>query len=106
MADIDVDAVRDRLRAAMAAKGVAAKPLAKKAKLGETAVRDLLEGRSDNPRIKTLSAIAGALGVSLDYLLGTDIVPSKVVSIWSAMDEDDHEQAIRVLETFRRADRA
>lgn len=44
---------------------IGSKPLAKKAGIGETAVRDILEGHSGNPRIGTLSAIAEALQITL-----------------------------------------
>lgn len=46
------------------------KSLSQKAKLNDTAVRDILEGRSKNPRHDTLQKIAKALGCSLGDLTG------------------------------------
>lgn len=44
--------------------------LALAAGLGHTAVRDILDGRATSPRYATLSALAGVLGVSVEYLAG------------------------------------
>lgn len=44
--------------------------VAKRAKLGTTAVRDILEGRSDLPNIRTLLRIADALDCQVYDLLG------------------------------------
>jgi repressor LexA len=66
---IDMSTVKRNLRRLMTKAGIGAKPLAKKARIGETAVRDILEDRSSNPRINTLSSIAAALEVSLSEIL-------------------------------------
>jgi transcriptional regulator with XRE-family HTH domain len=102
MDKIDMGTVRARLRQAMNDKGIGAKPLSKAAGLGEGAVRDIREGKSSNPGIKTLCALASALGVPLDYLLGTDTVPANVVSIWSDIPHADRAAAARVLEAFKK----
>jgi transcriptional regulator with XRE-family HTH domain len=102
MSKIDMDTVRDRLRQAMTDNGIGAKPLSKAAGLGEGAVRDIREGKSSNPGIKTLAALAAQLGVSLEYLLGTDTVPANVVDIWSAIPAADRDAATRVLEAFKK----
>ncbi len=64
------DRLRRTLRQLMKAEGIGAKPLAKRVGLGETAVRDIIEGNSLNPRIGTLSAIADYFNVTVTYLLG------------------------------------
>jgi len=46
------------------------KSLSQKASLNDTAVRDILEGRSKNPRHDTLQKIAKALGCTLSDLTG------------------------------------
>ena len=53
----------------MQARGVKARPLALKAGLGETAVRDILQGKSQQPRRRTLEKIAAALGLPAGYFL-------------------------------------
>jgi transcriptional regulator with XRE-family HTH domain len=100
----DMNIVRDRLRDAMSAANIGAKPLAKKAGLGETAVRDIREGNSLDPRISTLAALADALEVDFNYLIGSNGVPSKVVSIWESIPDEDRPRAIQVLEAFRKSD--
>lgn len=89
-----IEMIRARLRALMKSAGIGAKPLAKAAGLGETAVRDLLEGHSQNPRIGTLRALADYFGVPLEHLLGEDLVV--VVGYVGAGGEvvfvDDHEK--------------
>jgi phage repressor protein C with HTH and peptisase S24 domain len=71
----DTEAIRVSLQAAMDRKGIKAKPLAKAASLGETAVRDILEGRSNDPRLGTLHKIAEALEVPLENIIGSARVP-------------------------------
>ena len=46
------------------------KSLARAAKLNETAVRDILKGRSKNPRIDTLEALSRVLGCNVSELRG------------------------------------
>lgn len=54
-----------------------AKALSLDAGLGETAVRDIIEGRSQKPRNDTLQAIVGRLNKSLDDLVN----PNQTVSV-------------------------
>lgn len=63
-----VDVLTDRLRALMKEHGVKAAPLARRAQLNESAVRDILRGRSKNPGIVTLSKIAGVLNLRASAL--------------------------------------
>lgn len=55
----------DRLRALLAEKGRTARDVSRKAKLGETAVKDILSGKSKRPEFKTLLAIANELGCAV-----------------------------------------
>lgn len=71
----DIDAIRAELQRAMDRKGIKAKPLAKAAALGETAVRDILEGRSKDPKLGTLYKLAETLEIPVDDLLGANRVP-------------------------------
>jgi len=61
----------DRLKALIAAKQTNPAALSKAAGLNPRAVSDILEGRSLNPRVDTLQAIAGVLGVQVTDLIGT-----------------------------------
>ena len=58
-----------RLKAAIEAQGNNYKAVSKKARLGETAVRDIVVGRVRNPGIYTIDRIAAALGTSIAELL-------------------------------------
>lgn len=58
-----VDTLTDRLRILMREHKVKAAPLARAAKLNESAVRDILRGRSKNPGIVTLKKIASVLNL-------------------------------------------
>lgn len=62
--------LRKNLAEAMDRAGIKARPLAEKAGLGQTAVRDFLTGRSKFPRYETIVALAEALGTTADFLLG------------------------------------
>ncbi|MCI4661639.1 MAG: helix-turn-helix transcriptional regulator [Neomegalonema sp.] len=56
-----IERLNDRLKELMKEHGVKAAPLARRAQLNESAVRDILRGRSKNPGIVTLERIAGVL---------------------------------------------
>lgn len=58
-----VDTLTDRLKILMKEYRVKAAPLARAAKLNESAVRDILRGRSKNPGIVTLKKIASVLNL-------------------------------------------
>ncbi len=60
------------LRRLMVAAGFNQKSLARAAELNETAVRDILKGRSKNPRIDTLDALAKTLRCPVSALRGHD----------------------------------
>lgn len=68
--------LQTELRRRMVEAGFNQKSLARKAGLNETAVRDILKGRSRNPRIDTLEAIARRLGCSVPQLRGTKDAPA------------------------------
>jgi transcriptional regulator with XRE-family HTH domain len=78
--------MRERIRAEMEAQGLNPKTLSKKASLSETYVRDLLEGRSQDPKLSKIQAVADALGKSLAWLTdGQD--SAEVVSIMPSLDK-------------------
>lgn len=58
-----VDTLTDRLKVLMREHRVKAAPLARAAQLNESAVRDILRGRSKNPGIVTLKKIASVLNL-------------------------------------------
>ena len=60
----------DRLKARMSAVGLNQRSLAVEAGLHEDRVRNILRGRSRNPRADTVDALAMVLGVSATWLLG------------------------------------
>jgi transcriptional regulator with XRE-family HTH domain len=78
--------MRERIRAEMEAQGLNPKTLSKKASLSETYVRDLLEGRSQDPKLSKIQAVADALGKSLAWLTeGQE--SAEVVSIMPSLDK-------------------
>ena len=64
----------ERIKAAMAKQQISQKQLALKANVTESAMSYYVNGERI-PRSDILSRIAAALGVSTDYLLGTDTDP-------------------------------
>lgn len=70
----EVTRVKAELRRLMERKGIKAKPLAKKAGLGETAVRDIFEREGSDMKVGTLHKLAGALDVTIDGILGAGAV--------------------------------
>jgi len=73
-AAVNIDEIRRRIEAEMAAKGFSRRSLSKKAGVGQTSVRDLLE-RTDNPGIGTLFKIAEALELPFESISGAEQVP-------------------------------
>jgi phage repressor protein C with HTH and peptisase S24 domain len=61
----------------MADSGLGQKALALKAGLNETAVRDILIGKSRHPRHDTIEKLAGVLGASVAELLGGAKAPKQ-----------------------------
>lgn len=61
--------MRERIRVEMDAQGLNPKALSKRAKLSETYIRDLLEGRSQDPKLSKILAVARALGKDLGWLV-------------------------------------
>jgi hypothetical protein len=61
------------------------------ADLGITAVRDILDGRVASPRYATLQALAGVLGISVDYLVngGASSATASVAPIRGAIELRD-----------------
>lgn len=63
---------RDALRRLVAESGRSARAISLDAKLGATAVKDILSGKSKDPGAKSLIAIAGQLGVTVSDLMASD----------------------------------
>lgn len=94
---IDINLLRDNLSALMEARGTNPKRLARDAGLGETAIRDIMKGRSDNPKVDTIHKIADALQVPL-YRLTTNIEsaqPVRYVPLVGAISAGDWMLAIQ-----------
>lgn len=68
-----IDVLTDRLRVLMREYNVKAAPLARRAQLNESAVRDILRGRSKNPGIVTLKKIASVLNLRPSALFEAEI---------------------------------
>ena len=67
----ELQRVREALREAMARKGFRNKPLAIKAGLGDTSVRDLLDNEDRDIKLGTLLKIAGAMDLDIGELIGS-----------------------------------
>lgn len=67
----EVARVKAELKKLMDRRGIKAKPLSKKAGLGETAVRDIFERVDADMKVGTLHALAGALDVTIDDIIGS-----------------------------------
>lgn len=70
--------VAKQIERRMKALNLNPKSLSQKASLNDTAVRDIIEGRSKNPRHDTLQKIAKALGCTVADLMGERLTRSPV----------------------------
>lgn len=60
----------NRLRQQMKIAGINARELSQKAKVGKSFVYDILSGKSTNPTTSKIQAVADALGIGLQELMG------------------------------------
>lgn len=89
-----IDGFADRLRAALAAKGMKIVNLAKATKSNTTTISSYVSGTSD-PSATKLAKIASCLGVSADWLLGL----SPIMRQGKAAAEKGPEKAkVRIIE--------
>ena len=68
-------ALKDRIAAAMRARGMSQAELSRATDMGSSKVSQILSGKVEDPRLSTVVLIAKALGVSVDYLAGIDSPP-------------------------------
>jgi len=69
------ETISQRLTRLMRQAGYNPRSLSLAASLGPTAVRDIIDGRIASPRYATLQALAGLLGVGVDYLVVGETAP-------------------------------
>lgn len=67
--ETSIEILRTRLAVAMTHRNVTAKALARTAGLGETVVRDIIRGMTQDVRLGTIEKLAKALGISVGDLL-------------------------------------
>ena len=107
----DAGLIVHNLRLRMKAKGVGPKALSLKAGLNETYVRDLLKGRSRNPRQGHLQNLAAALDCQVSDLTGekpaarpgdatTNDAKGKLLDAFDAMTEEQRRAILVVAETM------
>lgn len=70
----EIARIQEAIRRAMERKGIKPKPLSAAAKLGETAVRDILLPETTDIKISTLGKLATALECDIEDLIGADQV--------------------------------
>jgi phage repressor protein C with HTH and peptisase S24 domain len=87
----------------MKALGLNPKRLSKKAGLNETFMRDLLQGRSRNPRHDTLQKLAEALDCSVGELAGERPNSATSIPLNREQAEEDHLSVARIDELDVRA---
>ena len=92
-------ALQAELRRRMVAGGFNQKSLARHAGLNETAVRDILKGRSRSPRIDTLEALSRALSCTVQELTGHGDAPERPdktdrIEVMGAVEASANRQSI------------
>lgn len=89
--DFDIASVRASITRLMDRDGIKRKPLAQKAGLGETAIRDIFNPERSDVRVGTLLKLADFFGVTLDEVAGRERVPilGKIGAGGSVLWEED-----------------
>lgn len=88
----DEDPIIRNVSMRMAAKGLGPKALSLRAGLNETYVRDLLKGRSRNPRQAHLQKLANALECEVGDLTSATLVDQNRLDLLAAYDAMDEAQ--------------
>ena len=71
MEDLKRQLLIERIKEGLAKKDIKPKPAALAMGLSETAILDILKGRSQNPKRNTLQTMAEYFDMPLDYLMGS-----------------------------------
>jgi SOS-response transcriptional repressor LexA len=74
-ASLDLRVIKARIQHRMTAANTNAAATSRLARLGNTAVHDILSGKNKNPSVPMLLAIARALDTTLGYLVGEEEFP-------------------------------
>jgi transcriptional regulator with XRE-family HTH domain len=90
--------VRDRIRSRLADLGLSVKGASVAAGLGETTLRNYLDGMTVSLTVKTANKLAPVLKASAQWILYGET--AEVVQIWERIPADRRQQAIDILETF------
>jgi transcriptional regulator with XRE-family HTH domain len=88
---------RRNLMAAREARGLDARNLSLQAGLGERAVKDIEEGRSQSPKISTVFALAKVLGLDPGELLGIGRRPMLQADLLQFLEKFDKQQQEQIL---------
>lgn len=69
MSEFNIEAFKARLQSLMDEHNIKRKPLAKRAGLGETAIRDLFDAKRSDVRVGTLVRLADVFDITVDELI-------------------------------------
>ncbi|RJE84012.1 helix-turn-helix domain-containing protein [Paracoccus onubensis] len=97
---------RRRLEAEMKAQGDNPDSLAKKAGMNRRAVRDILEGNSQSPKLSTVYKLATALNASIDELTGNAphaVIAPRLLELLSKYGPDEQERLAEAILSLPRA---
>lgn len=100
------DEIRRRIRDRLNKLGLSVNGASRSAGLGQTTLRNFLNGMNDSLTAKTINKLAPVLKVSARWLFSGGELESeemgKVVELWSRMPLDQRQQAIKILEALTR----
>ena len=97
--------VADNLRRLLAERGESALALAHRCRLGRSTVYDILDGRSESPRLKTIALLAKELRVPLsDMFLTPEQIraQSEVLRAYQALDPTDQRRLSQIVRAWGR----
>lgn len=95
--------IRENILAEMESKGLTAPKLAKLANLNRTIVYDILNARSQAPRVTTLNRIAEALGKTLAELALGEVskdLEHHVLQRLASVNDEERAQILAVFDAF------
>ena len=75
-----------RITARMTELGTNAKQVARKARLGETAVYDIINGKNLRPALPAIKAVATALQCDLAYIVGDQAEPRRDTALHAGVE--------------------
>lgn len=94
--------IRERIRQRIEALGLSVRGASLAAGLGETTLRNYLDGMTESMTTRSVEKLAPVLETTSEWILGGEAPrqSAQVIDIWDRVPLDRREQVLQILQTF------